>query len=148
MTQATIEVRPATEADRVVVAALATALATSGPVSQDAFEAAYTELLDAANAVVLVAVVGGRVRGYLLGFDHLTFFANGRVGWVEEVMVDAGHRTRGLGRALMAGFEDWASRRHCAMVALATRRAADFYQALGYEESATYFRKWLGASQS
>jgi hypothetical protein len=29
----------------------------------------------------------------------------------------------------------------CLLVALATRRAAPFYRALGYEESATYFRK-------
>ena len=29
------------------------------------------------------------------------------------------------------------------LVALATRRAARFYAALGYEESATYFRKVL-----
>jgi hypothetical protein len=28
-------------------------------------------------------------------------------------------------------------------VALATRRAAPFYRALGYEDSATYFRKVL-----
>jgi hypothetical protein len=28
-------------------------------------------------------------------------------------------------------------------MALATRRAAAFYQALGYEESAVYFRKLL-----
>ena len=31
----------------------------------------------------------------------------------------------------------------CALVALATRRAAPFYRAAGYEESATYFRKVL-----
>ena len=34
--------------------------------------------------------------------------------------------------------------RDCALVALATRRAAPFYRALGYEESAVYFRKILG----
>ena len=29
------------------------------------------------------------------------------------------------------------------LVALATRRAAEFYRSVGYEESATYFRKLL-----
>jgi hypothetical protein len=38
----------------------------------------------------------------------------------------------------------WAAVRDCALVALATRRAAPFYRALGYEESAVYFRKILG----
>ena len=53
-------------------------------------------------------------------------------------------RGRGIGRALMSGFEQWAAVRDCALVALATRRAAPFYRALGYEESAVYFRKILG----
>ena len=47
------------------------------------------------------------------------------------------------GRALMDGFEEWAAQRDCALVALAARRAAPFYRALGYEESAVYFRKLL-----
>jgi hypothetical protein len=43
----------------------------------------------------------------------------------------------------MAAFEAWASGQGCALVALATRRAAPFYRALGYEESAACFRKLL-----
>jgi len=53
---------------------------------------------------------------------------------------DAG---QGTGRALMAAFEAWAAGRGCALVALATRRAAPFYRALGYEESAAYYRRLL-----
>jgi hypothetical protein len=41
----------------------------------------------------------------------------------------------------MDAFEQWAAGQGCALVALATRRAAPFYRALGYEESAIYFRK-------
>ena len=49
---------------------------------------------------------------------------------------------------LAAGaFESWAAAERCALVALATRRAAPFYRALDYEDSATYFRKVL-ASQA
>ena len=43
----------------------------------------------------------------------------------------------------MTRFEAWAAARGCRLVALATRRAAAFYGAIGYEESATYFRKIL-----
>jgi hypothetical protein len=43
----------------------------------------------------------------------------------------------------MSAFEQWAVDHGCALVALATRRAAPFYRALGYEESAAYFRKVL-----
>ena len=56
-------------------------------------------------------------------------------------MVRADHRGAGVGRALMAAAEDWARERGAAYVALATRRAADFYPALDFEESATYFKK-------
>ena len=44
---------------------------------------------------------------------------------------------------LMRAFEQWAAAHGCALVALATRRAAPFYRAQGYAESATYFRKIL-----
>jgi hypothetical protein len=43
----------------------------------------------------------------------------------------------------MNAFEAWAVTEGCALVALATRRAAPFYRALDYEESAAYFRKLL-----
>jgi GNAT superfamily N-acetyltransferase len=72
-----------------------------------------------------------------------TFYANGPVAWVEEVLVEPQFRTQGAGRALMQTFEDWAVHRGCAVAALATRRAAPFYVALGYEESASYLRKVL-----
>jgi GNAT superfamily N-acetyltransferase len=66
------------------------------------------------------------------------------VAWVEEVYVRGQERGRGIGRALMSAFERWAAARDCALIALATRRAAPFYRALGFEESAVYFRKVLG----
>jgi hypothetical protein len=43
----------------------------------------------------------------------------------------------------MGSVEDWATRRGCAYVALATRRAEAFYAAIGYEASATFLRKLL-----
>ena len=81
--------------------------------------------------------------GYLLAACHLTFLADGPVAWVEEVMVQEGHRRSGAGRALMVHAEDWAARSGAAYVALASRRAGPFYRALGYEDSAVYFRKLL-----
>lgn len=43
----------------------------------------------------------------------------------------------------MSAFVHWAAAQDCALIALATRRAAPFYRALGYQESAVYFRKVL-----
>jgi len=138
-----IQVRPARPADQAAVAGLARQLAMSFPFSTDAFGHSFPALLAAADARLLVATGNDGPVGYLLGFWHLTFFANGPVGWVEEILIQPAYRSTGAGRALMKDFEDWATARGCAMVALATRRAAPFYLALGYEESATYFRKIL-----
>jgi GNAT superfamily N-acetyltransferase len=137
------EVRQAGLGDADVIAEFAAELAQSFAFRRADFDLSYPALLAERNACVLVAEQDGDCMGYLLGFCHLTFFANGRVGWVEEVMVRREHRGRGIGRDLMDAFERWAAARECAMVALATRRAAPFYLALGYQESAAYLRKVL-----
>jgi GNAT superfamily N-acetyltransferase len=136
-------VRPAEAGDAEAVADLAAGLAQSFPFSRAGFGLSYPALLEDRDACLLLAADGEERLGYLLGFRHLTFYANGPVAWVEEVFVRGQDRGRGIGRALMSAFERWAAARDCALIALATRRAAPFYRALGYEESAVYFRKIL-----
>ena len=134
-------IRRAEAADAEGVAGLAAEFAQSFVFSREAFCVNYPALLAADDACLLVAVDGPENLGYVLGFTHLTLYANGPVGWVEEIAVRGRERGHGIGRALMDAFEQWAAGRGCALIALATRRAAPFYRALGYEESATYFRK-------
>jgi GNAT superfamily N-acetyltransferase len=136
-------IRLAQHADAAAVLALAKPFATSFVVEEQAFYRAFTELLTAPQAYLAVAETDQQVVGYVLGFDHYTFFANGRVAWVEEIMVSEAFRRQGIGELLMQEFETWAVARESKLVALATRRAAPFYRALGYEESAIYFRKLL-----
>ena len=135
------EIRHAGPGDADGVAALAAELAQSFAFSHEKFQASFPALLAEDGVCLLLAVNGPEPVGYLLGFRHLTFYANGPVGWVEEIVVRGHDRGQGIGRALMDEFEQWADTQGCALVALATRRAAPFYRALGYEESATYFRK-------
>ncbi len=143
MSDTRCQIKSATAKDADAVAGLAAELAHSFPFSRSGFDRSYPALLAADDACLLLAVDGPRPLGYLLGFQHLTFYANGPVAWVEEVLVREQERGRGTGRALMDAFERWAAARDCALIALATRRAAPFYLALGYEESAVYFRKVL-----
>jgi GNAT superfamily N-acetyltransferase len=138
-------VRHASADDRDGVAGLAAELAMSFTFSPEKFRVSYPALLAEDGACLLVAVSDQEHLGYLLGFRHLTFYANGPVAWVEEIAVRERDRGRGIGRALMSEFEQWAAAQECALIALATRRAAPFYRALGYEESATYFRKIPGS---
>lgn len=135
------EVRHAKAIDADAVAGLAAELAQSFAFSPERFRVNYQALLAADGACLLLAADEQESLGYLLGFRHLTFYANGPVAWVEEIVVRGRDRGQGIGRALMTAFEQWAAAGDCALVALATRRAAPFYRALGYEESATYFRK-------
>ena len=138
-----MQVRRATPDDVDRVFSLASDLAASFDVEERAFKASYRQVVTDDDALLLVVEDNGEVVGYCLGFDHVTFFANGRVAWVEEMMVSSSHRRKGVGRSLMAAFERWSAARGAKLVAVATRRAAEFYRAAGYEESATYFRKIL-----
>lgn len=123
---------------------LAYRFATSFEPVREVFDATWERLIAKPQALVLVAEEGdGAVVGYLLAHSHLAFFANGPVVWVEEVMVDEDRRGGGIGRCLMEHAEAWATSIGAAYAALATRRAATFYRALGYEESAVFFRKLL-----
>ena len=138
-----ITVRSAVRADEPAVFQLAAQMATTFAVEQEAFEATFRGLLEADDVLLLVATVDDQVSGYLLGFTHPTFFANGPVAWVEEVAVKPELRRQGLGALLMEEFELRVSGGGAKLVALATRRAADFYDSIGYAPSATYFRKLL-----
>lgn len=117
--------------------------ATSFVPERSAFTQSVHALLGRDDVWLAGAEESGLLVGYCLGFEHLTFYANGRVAWIEEVMVAESYRRRGVGRALMDEFEAWARSRGSKLVGLATRRAAPFYEALKYEPSATYFRKIL-----
>jgi GNAT superfamily N-acetyltransferase len=130
--------------DAAAIMGLAQAFATSFAVEHAAFQRAFEVLLTDAHARLIVAEQDGQVIGYLLGFLHATFYANGPVAWVEEISVSESARRQGVGRLLVQDFERWAAECHAKLVALATRRATMFYQTLGYEESATYLRKLLG----
>ncbi len=143
MTSADLQLRKAEKNDADEIFALAREFALSFRPERTAFDAAFPELLENEDALLLVVTVDGTVRGYLLGFTHLTLFANGRVAWVEEAIIESGFRRHGIGRLLLEEFEVWARSREAGYMALATRRASEFYSALGYEVSATYYRKML-----
>jgi GNAT superfamily N-acetyltransferase len=100
-------------------------------------------LITRRDTLVLIAEGDEQVVGYLLASTHGTFFANAPVAWVEELMVAEPARRSGIATALIAHAELWARQQGAAYVSLATRRAANFYDALGYEESAIFFRKLL-----
>ena len=136
-------IRKAEAKDMKGLLSMAKDLATSFRVESEQFYTSFHEVLNTTNAYLLVAEKSEDPVAYLLGFDHPAFYANGRVSWVEEVYVKQPHRNEGVGGLLMSTFEQEAKRRGSRLVSLATRRAESFYQSIGYEASATYFKKHL-----
>lgn len=138
-------VRVAVEADADALRPLVREFASSFVPRRSEFDRTLPRLLGRQDDTLLLVAeaIDGRVVGYLLASTHLTFHANGPVAWVEEVMVDATQRNRGIGRLLMSAVEHWALSRGAAYVSLASRRAGAFYQALGYDDSAVFFKRSL-----
>jgi GNAT superfamily N-acetyltransferase len=138
-------VRPATYQDEEAVFHLASQLSSKFVVERSVFSSSFTQLANADDVYLRVAESSGTVIGYILGWNRLAFYSNGPFGWVQEIVVHPKHRRFGIGRLLMDDFERWSLDRGGRLVSLATRGASDFYQALGYRESATYYKKNQGA---
>lgn len=141
-----IVVRPAVAGDREDVWRLLGQLAISYAPDRLAFDVGLDALLaDPAALVVVAQDAGDAVVGYLVASVRTTLIANGPEVWVGELVADEKVRGRGVGRALMAAAEQWATEQGARQVTLATSRAQPFYEALGYEPRATYFKKHLRA---
>ena len=134
-------VRRATADDADAIWPLVSEFATSFTPDRGAFADILPALVSRDDVLVLVAESGGDAVGYLLAALHPTFFANGPVAGVEEVMVAPAHRRSGVGAALMSEAEKWADACGAGYLSLASRRAGDFYLALGYEDSAIFYKK-------
>jgi GNAT superfamily N-acetyltransferase len=138
-----VRIRLAAAEDGQRVFPLAREMATSFAVEEASFTVSFAGVLESDDAVVLVAEDRDEIVGYLLGFDHLAFYANGRVAYVEEVAVADERQGQRIGHRLMEAFEEWARARAAVLVTVATRRAGAFYLSVGYEETAVLYRKVL-----
>jgi GNAT superfamily N-acetyltransferase len=141
MSELEIRAPASTEAGRLFE--LVRDFATSFAADEPAFAGSFEVLLADPGCDLLCAFDGDEMAGYVLAFRHPTFFANGPVAWVEELHVRPEYRRRGIAAALMRAVESRAREHGVRLVALATRRADEFYRAIGYEESATYYRRVL-----
>ena len=136
-----LRTRAARAEDAASVWPLVASFATSFTPNRAAFETSFERALRHDETLVGVAEVGQSIGGYVLASSHLAFFANSPVVWVEEVMVAEHLRRTGVGAALMGFVQEWSDSTGAAYVSLATRRASAFYGALGFEASATFFRR-------
>jgi GNAT superfamily N-acetyltransferase len=136
-------IRPATGQDSSQLFELVCAFPTPTPCSAEAYSRSLQAKLADPHSCLLVAEDNGRLVGYLAGHRHYTFYAGGLTSWVDEVLVVEVFRGKGVGQDLMQAFEEWSKNAGCVLVSLATRGASAFYERIGYESKALYFKKYL-----
>lgn len=136
-------IRKAQISDEDVVFSLAVDFPAPTPIDRAMFQDMWRRKLSDSNSYIGVAEVDETVVGYVSGYAHATFYANGPTAWVDEILVREDMRGRGVGRRLMAEFARWSEEQGCKLIGLSTRGALEFYRALGYEGSATYYKKYL-----
>jgi GNAT superfamily N-acetyltransferase len=138
-----LQIRRARLADELALFALVKQFPNATLPSSEAFAQSLRLKLKDADAFIAVADIDAQLVGYIAGDAHETFYAGGKIAWVDEILVVANARRRGIGRALMAEFENWAAGGRCQLVGLATRAATEFYEELGFEASSGYFKRYL-----
>ncbi len=99
----------------------------------------YREIFGFAMSIdngMFVAVLDGAVAGFLTSYRHEEY------GWTLGMMVDAPHRGRGVGSALMDAFIAWARARGIARLSLLVfphnERALALYRKYGFAEIERY----------
>lgn len=142
-------VREATPADADALAALSGELGY--PADAGAVRGRLARILACADDRVVVAqAAGGAVCGWLQAHRSEVLESGLRVE-IMGLVVAAGARRSGVGRALVADAEAWAARVRagCVVVRSNVKRTEShlFYPSLGYEPSKTQavYRKRLGA---
>jgi GNAT superfamily N-acetyltransferase len=108
-------------------------------------DARLEQVLAQADHYLAVAEEDGKVIGLLHVFKRPAI-EKPCEAVVQALVVDAKARGRGIGKALMAAAETWASTQGLGSVALSTQRAQAFYLQIGYSKVATsdLMRKAMG----
>ncbi|MGW3133354.1 N-acetyltransferase family protein [Streptomyces sp. NPDC001123] len=137
-------VRDATPADADDIFRLLSGFVTSYRADREVFDGAtFPRIIEAASvggAEFLVAEEDSCVVGYLLALRMPTLFAGGTILEVLELTVAEPVRGRGTGSALIRAVQAKAREVKDVEVTVPTRRAAGFYRALGFHETAVHLR--------
>jgi len=138
-----MDIRRATSFDSDAIFALVNQLHDSISVARIDFLSTLSELLQRQDSICLVGIVDAEVVGYISGCIHPVLIQGGNFAFIDEIVVRSEARGRGDGTALMAELERIAKQRNCSAVGLATGGAKLFYERIGYQSRAGYYKKRL-----
>lgn len=127
-------IRPANLGDLDPLVQLETRCFDSDRLSRRSFH----DLIKRGHAVLLIDEAHGQLRGYAL----LRFPSRSEHARLYSIAIDHGHRSQGVGRALLAAAEDSARKRGTASLYLELRMdnhaATRLYEKMGYRRIGTY----------
>lgn len=135
--------RNATVADKEAIFLLANQLSEFIKIDKKIFSDNYQEMISDQNHFLTVAELDEKVVGYLSGYFHNAIYANGLVAYVDEIVIFDSQRHLKIGTLLMKEFEIVAKNKNCILISLATAGARGFYEKIGYETKAGYYKKYL-----
>jgi GNAT superfamily N-acetyltransferase len=144
-----VEIRAARPEDADAVFGLLGQLAASFEPDRTAFDRTFTDLFQAAGGptsttetmLLVVEDDDGAVRGYALASIVPLLYTNGPAAQIHELVVDEAARGKNLGSQLVHAIEQECLSRGVRQLTVASRRAAGFYDRLGYHSTAEYLKR-------
>ena len=146
-----MQIRPARLEDADAVFGLLGQLATSFEPDRAAFDRTFADLFQAAGAqtstssseTLLLVVEDDEqvVRGYALTSIVPLLYTNGPAAQIHELVIDEAARGQDLGSQLVHAIEQECLSRGVRQLTVASRRAAGFYDRLGYHSTAEYLKR-------
>jgi ribosomal protein S18 acetylase RimI-like enzyme len=138
-----VQIRKCSEADFNEVVMLLRQLWPDKPLNTQSLQSVYDIALSSENQKYICAVEDSKV----VGFGSLTIKNNlwqeGRLGHIDELVVDNDYRGKGIGRQLLAQLIVLAKEQKCKRVELDTafhrKEAHRFYEQQGFENRAYLF---------
>ena len=145
-----MQIRPARLEDADAVFGLLGQLAASFEPDRAAFDRTFADLFQAAGAqtsttsetlLLVVEDDDGLVRGYALTSIVPLLYTNGPAAQIHELVIDEAARGQDLGSQLVHAIEQECLSRGVRQLTVASRRAAGFYDRLGYHSTAEYLKR-------
>ncbi|MFC0681489.1 GNAT family N-acetyltransferase [Lysobacter korlensis] len=145
-----MQIRPARPEDADAVFGLLGQLAASFDPDRAAFDRTFADLFQAAGAqtstttetlLLVVEDDEGVVRGYALTSIVPLLYTNGPAAQIHELVIDEAARGQDLGSQLVHAIEQECLSRGVRQLTVASRRAAGFYDRLGYHSTAEYLKR-------
>jgi GNAT superfamily N-acetyltransferase len=105
---------------------------------------ALAEAIASHDSVVLVADAGGELVGFLTAYQELHSVRFGYRAWVEDLAVDPGHRSLGVGKGLLDAAKAWARERGATHLELDSADSRSDAHRFYEREGADYFSRSFG----